>query len=400
MLTLSAAIALARREIARLEMALDERRLSGGPWPVLACEARTADGRRVVAYGKGPGAQAEASALFETLERAIMTAQDNGRSGAARRMMSSKQLAAQPEVRPDEAVQRWAVDHPDAVTAATAYHSRDGRELWYPVFLVDPRYHLAPEPGDTVTDFRDYLRYTSSLGTASGSTWEEAALHGLCELIEHDALSLALISWFRRGEDVATVVDPDLLPGSLQPLWAEVCDRLRVSPILADLTTDLAVPVYVAVLPEHDFEGGLFGAGASLDAEHAAARALSELLQSHALAEPGADRVPAALDSFAVLRHAFRFRLGDRLGGTVKAALKPPVDATNDVETELAALVALLDGVSLTPYFGTVSTDESLVSVVTAVAPGLERFSLVHMGIPVVPTGRGLRAWREAGSLS
>ncbi|HEV7713027.1 MAG TPA: hypothetical protein VGP16_32840, partial [Asanoa sp.] len=36
---------------------------------------------------------------------------------------------------------------------------------------------------------------------------------------------------------------------------------------------------------------------------------------------------------------------------------------------------------------------DSLVAVATTIAPGLERFSLVRHGIPVVPTGRGWHLW-------
>jgi len=35
----------------------------------------------------------------------------------------------------------------------------------------------------------------------------------------------------------------------------------------------------------------------------------------------------------------------------------------------------------------------SLIAVATTIAPGLERFSLVRHGVPVIPTGRGHHLW-------
>ena len=43
------------------------------------------------------------------------------------------------------------------------------------------------------------LRYTSSVGTAAGVDRVEAVLHGVCELVEHDALLQAMLSWFIAG---------------------------------------------------------------------------------------------------------------------------------------------------------------------------------------------------------
>ncbi len=38
----------------------------------------------------------------------------------------------------------------------------------------------------------------------------------------------------------------------------------------------------------------------------------------------------------------------------------------------------------------------SLISVISAIAPGLERFSLARLGLPVIPTGRGWDMWTRA----
>jgi ribosomal protein S12 methylthiotransferase accessory factor len=47
----------------------------------------------------------------------------------------------------------------------------------------------------------------------------------------------------------------------------------------------------------------------------------------------------------------------------------------------------------LTYHVAEVAPAGSLIAVTTTVAPGLERFSLVRHGAPVLPTGRGWHLW-------
>jgi ribosomal protein S12 methylthiotransferase accessory factor len=116
--------------------------------------------------------------------------------------------------------------------------------------------------------------WADSNGCASGSTLEEAILQAFMELVERDACALWWYNRVRRPAiDLASFDDPFFrraeayLRGLGRTLYA------------LDLTSDLGLPVVVAL--SHDAAGGriICGLGAHLDARVAASRAVAELNQ-------------------------------------------------------------------------------------------------------------------------
>jgi len=59
------------------------------------------------------------------------------------------------------------------------------------------------------------------------------------------------------------------------------------------------------------------------------------------------------------------------------------------LKSSLQSVTELLRGHGIHSYTCELAPPESLVSVVSTIAPGLERFSLVRTGVPIIPTGRG-----------
>jgi ribosomal protein S12 methylthiotransferase accessory factor len=113
-------------------------------------------------------------------------------------------------------------------------------------------------------------------GSAAGTSWDAAALHGVLELIERDAASL----WWRggaRGRSVpprheAHIMAQALLPqlrqnGSVRRNW------------LLDITTDIGVPCIVAVSCMTDGFGFAFGLAARPTLTAAARSAILEMCQ-------------------------------------------------------------------------------------------------------------------------
>lgn len=114
-----------------------------------------------------------------------------------------------------------------------------------------------------------------SNGCASGSTLEEAILQGFLELVERDACG---IWWYNRARrpafDLQAADDPFLREAASQH---HALDR---SLHVLDLTTDLGIPVAIAVSARQRDGGGIIlGLGAHPDAEIAIGRALSEANQ-------------------------------------------------------------------------------------------------------------------------
>lgn len=126
--------------------------------------------------------------------------------------------------------------------------------------------------GHTDDDVSVFTRPDSN-GCAVGSTFAAATASGLLELVERDAVALW---WWPRAErpglDLAVL-------GSARPALEEELHRRGRRLWLLDVTTDVGVPVVVAVGGRHDGTGPLFGFGAHLDHARAAHRAVRELLQ-------------------------------------------------------------------------------------------------------------------------
>ena len=139
------------------------------------------------------------------------------------------------------------------------------RVRWVPTLFC--YYHYRGEPD------HEFYRAESN-GCAAGSTLEEAILQGFMELVERDSCALW---WYNRVQppaiDLASFDDPffrraeAFLRGQGRNLYA------------VDLTSDLGIPVVVAL--SHDASGGkiMCGLGAHLNARVAASRAVAELNQ-------------------------------------------------------------------------------------------------------------------------
>ena len=124
------------------------------------------------------------------------------------------------------------------------------------------------------TPFPDavYCRWGSN-GCAAGNSLEEAALQGLLELVERDAVA---IWWYNRiprpALDLAQLPHDALarIDATLQANWDYW---------VLDLTHDLAIPVMVAVGQQRESGQFILGMGCHPDAQIAALRALCELCQ-------------------------------------------------------------------------------------------------------------------------
>jgi ribosomal protein S12 methylthiotransferase accessory factor len=392
------AVEVALRETDRLGLRLHPQRIGSSEHPTTRSRLIRDGTELAVGYGKGPGAQGLASAHFEALERYLMSASGNRRlaTGAAS-LLPAHRVAGQVELRADLVVRRWATEFPDSL-AACVRHEGSWSSPWYPVFLSDPRYFRRPLPGDSVEPYRSLLRYSSSLGTAAGVDRTEAVLHGLCELVEHDAVSHALLRWFISGTVEVDLVEPDDLPDDLQVLHRGAQDAIGQPVHLIDVTTDLGVPAYLAVGELDGDHVSLSGAGAAPLGAYAAERALTELIQGGALAAASVDQTAAnvvrRLAPWPALQDCARIPVRRLLSGRVaRVSLQTDPDDDPSPQHGLDRVTRLLRRRDIEYYVCDIAPPQSLIAVATTIAPGLERFSLVRLGVPVIPTGRGWSEW-------
>src|SRR5216117_563893 len=136
------------------------------------------------------------------------------------------------------------------------------------------------------------LRDVDTNGVASGNIHLEAVAHAICEVIERDAFSQILfIAAFGDHEKHARALVPtDLGTLPSQALeWAERIARAGLQLDVLDITTDVGVPTFHALLldPHYPAPGGdrrprrFFGSGTHPDPDVAVFRALSERSEEH-----------------------------------------------------------------------------------------------------------------------
>ncbi len=171
---------------------------------------------------------------------------------------------------------RMKADEP--IIWVTGQNLLNGRPVLVPWALVGLDHRLAP------IGYHDAFEVSSD-GLASGNTPAEAVLHGICELIERDAYSsLQFLSGERlrdRYRSVRTTGDMQL-----DMLMAAV-ERVGLRVQLLDMTTDIGVPAYMAILlpvagrePGREGTALCGGCGCHLTRRRAIMRAITEAAQS------------------------------------------------------------------------------------------------------------------------
>ena len=217
-------------------------------------------------------------------------------------------------------------------------------------------------------------RTALSVGVAAGPTFDWAASRALLELIERDAASL----WWtggRRGKaipfDNPAMAEIARLAGVLRQ---HAHDRASW---LLDITTDIGIPVVVALSCSENGRQLAYGFGARLSIVEAARAAMLELCQTELAilfaeikcAEMGEERLPpvdrAHLERDRMIR-ADQCELLHPLG--VRPARDEPVDETAELSTIAGAIAAAGIETALVDM----TRPEFSIPVVRAVAPALQ----------------------------
>ena len=213
--------------------------------------------------------QAKASAVMEALERysAEMRESDEIAYGTMQQMRDS----GMPFVEPTDLIlpaRVMGMVESAEIAWTVCYDILRGEDVWVPACAVFYPYY----PDGDLQLFRFHTN-----GIAAGNTIEEAILHGMFEVIERDAWSIAE-SFNRTNADVY-IDDDDSVPAMLLKKFEEAGIKIR----LKDLTTDVGVTTIGASSDDirtKDPEMLDIGVGTHLNPEIAAIRALTEVAQS------------------------------------------------------------------------------------------------------------------------
>jgi len=120
---------------------------------------------------------------------------------------------------------------------------------------------------------------TLSAGIASGTCHADALLHAFYELVERDAFAIAWLNYLSLPRIDVPTLESAYLQDSRERLLA---DGFRLT--FVDLTTEIGIPVYLAVIQQSDCRMGNVnwfapGLGANLSPMKALQRAYSEALE-------------------------------------------------------------------------------------------------------------------------
>jgi ribosomal protein S12 methylthiotransferase accessory factor len=152
----------------------------------------------------------------------------------------------------------------------------DGREVLLPADLCLRR----PSARQEVKPL-----FPLSTGSAAGTSWDAAALHGLLELIERDAASL----WWLGGNRGKSIPPGDEAEITTKTLLAQLRQGASARRSwLLDITTDIGVPCVAAVSCMADGFGFAIGLAARPTLKAAARSAVLEMCQgelAHAVVE-------------------------------------------------------------------------------------------------------------------
>jgi bacteriocin biosynthesis cyclodehydratase domain-containing protein len=237
------------------------------------------DGLSGGSFGKGSTAeQAEASALMEAIERYSGIFQgDEIRMTRRFTDFESGDAIAPNDVLLFSDAQRQADPSEDGEQTAPAPFDPSAEIEWSPVWsLRDGRFKYLPTSMLYFFYSGPAAFQADSNGCAAGNTLEEAIVQGFLELVERDAYA---IWWYNRSQR-AEVDFREFKDSYVTDLKSQLADAGRKLWVL-DVTSDLGVPTYVAIL--HWMQNGQenieFGSGAHFDKRIAMLRTLTELNQ-------------------------------------------------------------------------------------------------------------------------
>jgi oxazoline/thiazoline synthase len=344
-------------------------------------------GLRSESCGKGvTERQARASALGEAIERHCGVYQGN-----------EERLRASLTSLDDEAIdprscllfsdRQYAYRHywnMGAVQFNYVYEEFDPQAVmnWSPVWAVSsserkwlPTQYLYYGFDD---DEESPVAIADSNGCAAGTSYEDAALQGLCELVERDAVAMW---WYNRaarpGVDLASLRDPyidrmqDVYAGLGREIWA------------LDLTSDFGIPVVGAFSRSlnGETEDILIAFGAHLDPRTATLRALTEMNQFLPSVLPGAEGARptfAGDESFASWCNSARVESHPYLlpsaAHTPRTAEGWRSLATEDLGDDLALALGLVEGQGIEVLVLDQTRPDIRLPVVKVIAPGMRHF--------------------------
>lgn len=242
--------------------------------PVFTCYRIRPDRSKTWHTGKGfTAAQAQVSLTMESIERYCSEFRDEEGVRLIRGSYRSLKNEGRAVLDPETLILPQFSDYrPDDVFHWVSGYDLIGREeILAPACAVYHPFHRDDKP----------LINTHTDGIAAGNTMEEAVFHGLMEVIERDAWSIAKFS----GDASDAIAIDDLPENQFLLDIVGRFNRADIEIVAKDITSDIGIPAIAAFSQDLEQPGMLpvDGFGAHLDPKVAMARALTEVATTRAL---------------------------------------------------------------------------------------------------------------------
>ncbi|OUB12253.1 hypothetical protein BK704_10765, partial [[Bacillus thuringiensis] serovar konkukian] len=349
--------------------------------------------------GKGGGIKSKVGALFESLEHYLTEYKIDY---LKQKLFLLEEIPNINQFEKEKIIQLLYSDsNREKLIPCQKYTLLKGRSenLWYPTFITNPFYADNPRYPEQEIDYSQLKRYSSNSGTAIGCSLNEALIHAINEVIERDALSLFLLEYYYyRNNKALRLINRDSLPIYLQEFLTKAEEELHQEIELIDITTEINVPVILAILKENNMAIPLYGAGSSLYRDYAIIRAISELVQSNHVIHtyPGAykesvenmnhlkgfpDHYICAEFNTNTLLQAFEIEYID--------FKKINNYSSHSLDNYLKHLIQLLNKQNFNIYYSILNKFNNDVHLVNVIIPNTERFFNVLLGQIVFPSDRG-----------
>ncbi|MEX3011160.1 YcaO-like family protein [Hoeflea sp. TYP-13] len=345
---------------------------------------------RSVAVSQGKGlspAEARASALMEAVEIWHAEHFDRRMHFASRRELAG----AHPLVDLDRLPRIVDGRFTDSLRMlwVDAIDLMSGTGILVPFEMVHADYTHPVQPGHGCFP-------ASTNGLASGNHPLEAICHGICEVVERDALAI----WHhapsgqrkRRGLDLATVDDK----GALAAL--RMFEKAGLSVGVWDITTDIGVATFLCAAREaNDPDGHIgIGSGTHLDRGIALRRALTEAAQTRL------NYISGSRDDLMLAEYSAGGRVDKNsavdemfaMNGEARNFIAAPTRTNETLKTDLACLLDGLRGAGIKEVAAVdLSRPEHSIPVVRIIVPGLEA---PHDDVTYLAGERAFRGFEEA----
>jgi ribosomal protein S12 methylthiotransferase accessory factor len=244
----------------------------------------------------------------------------------------------------------------------------DGSSRWLPLETVSVDFTLPLPPGHG--SFA-----ASTNGLASGNTLNEAVAHGICEVVERDAVAL----WKLQGERTrrAAAVDSDTIDEPLCRAALACFERARVQVKVWDVTSDVGIPAFccLAYGDDDDWADPEFGAGCHPAREVALLRALTEAAQARTTFIAGSrDDLGSALYAPAARHRRRAYCRGLAAAhAAVRAFNDTPTLESDNLRVDVEWMLSRLRAVDIEQVLVVdLTRNEFGLPVVRVVIPGLE----------------------------